>query len=1019
MAKSPVAREQMNPTAVQISDGQVQVPIPKCTTCRTTLIRTNGGAVETVVLPAVNPSATQTTVPVNVNGQPRVAVVGPSGYVSFLPPDDLLIGGTVVTADPTGFKIGTHVLANGRDPVTVDGETVSYGSKGLFVDGMPKTFDASPAKPAETKSSGADASATQSLPSATQSAPTSSLTRNGSTHTEEQNLRTTESNQLATGAHITGSVMLPIPNGGTTARLTEPTDQRPAQTLVPTTTVARTTGGIGAGLHSTGATAAAQSSVLNATGSDAPLTTTLVYNGQSEVFVKATFSDLALLSTTTTVRTSISNHGSGWITAVPIVVLPHGIWWHGGMRGGGRGFCFWPFCPAGGPPGGGGDSSDADPEEDEDPEEEKNSKKSEARRTTAPPTSRPTSTSYSNLATISFEGDPIPDPLNAAEFEDWGSTVYNRLVAAGFGDDVSDISGFYTGATGTLISSFVTATSAEGSGHATRTTSGGGVLGLGADGRTATTLPSSTIVRQAPSTNSKNLPVTSKSLFKPLSDCALTTEVNEGTTNTILTVGTYIFCECGSIIAGTNRQLGTSGSTYVVCAGTPYPTVSTIVNVPTTAKAPTTTTAPAKPKASQAVIIYREDSCDELGCSSSAHVWAIYPGQLIDPCKNGTTDFLFHFPKSEANEESDYSIKMEKLERDLSGRLLDSRYRTMMIGKALTRPTRPTKPTVTTLTRRWKWEAVSVANCQRPIAPSFTLKLQRTRQPKPIGGGPFMILRVSSWLTVAVILLALALQCALVVGDADFESVRVLMTEDSSGKGGDPEEKYWHESVFIDHELDYENQRTNLTSLTQAYLSTMSDLGAETWIIHGTLMGWWWNRKASRTTDAGRTCSDCTQIMPWDSDIDVHVSEDTMHFLASYYNMTIHTVRTTHAPQGKNYMLEINPKWVDGDPEDTFNQIDGRWIDMLSGVFIDITAVRRQRKHPGRLFCKDRHEYREADLFPLRDSVFEERPVKIPYNYAELLQEEYGRVSLTRTRFAGHWFNSTSMEWQRKSKGAT
>lgn len=331
------------PLAVQISDGQVQVPISKCTTCRTTLISTNGRAVETVVLPAVNPSATQTTVPVNVNRQPRVAVVGPSGYISLLPPDDLLIGGTVVTADPTGFRIGTHVVAEGRDPVTVDGETFSYGSKGLFVDGMPKTFAASPPKPAETNSLRADASATQSVPSATPSVPTSSLPLNGNTHTEEQDFSTTESNQLATGAHITGSVILPIPNGGTTARLTEPTDQKPSETLVSTTTGARRTSGTGAGLHSIGATALAQSSILNATGSDAPLTTTLVYNGQSEVFVKATFSDLALLSTTTTIRTSVSNHGSGWITAVPIVVLPHGIWWHGGIRGGGSGFCFWPF----------------------------------------------------------------------------------------------------------------------------------------------------------------------------------------------------------------------------------------------------------------------------------------------------------------------------------------------------------------------------------------------------------------------------------------------------------------------------------------------------------------------------------------------------------------------------------------------------------------------------------------------------------------------------------------------------
>ena len=54
-----------------------------------------------------------------------------------------------------------------------------------------------------------------------------------------------------------------------------------------------------------------------------------------------------------------------------------------------------------------------------------------------------------------------------------------------------------------------------------------------------------------------------------------------------------------------------------------------------------------------------------------------------------------------------------------------------------------------------------------------------------------MITRPPCWLALALVLLTLALQCAPVRGDADFESVRVLMTEDSSGKGGDPKEKYW------------------------------------------------------------------------------------------------------------------------------------------------------------------------------------------------------------------------------------
>ena len=44
----------------------------------------------------------------------------------------------------------------------------------------------------------------------------------------------------------------------------------------------------------------------------------------------------------------------------------------------------------------------------------------------------------------------------------------------------------------------------------------------------------------------------------------------------------------------------------------------------------------------------------------------------------------------------------------------------------------------------------------------------------------------------------------------------------------------------------------------------------------------------------------------------------------------------------------------------------------------------------------------EHDLFPLRDSQFEEKPVKIPYNYAWLLEEEYGRTSLTNTEFEGY-----------------
>ena len=161
--------------------------------------------------------------------------------------------------------------------------------------------------------------------------------------------------------------------------------------------------------------------------------------------------------------------------------------------------------------------------------------------------------------------------------------------------------------------------------------------------------------------------------------------------------------------------------------------------------------------------------------------------------------------------------------------------------------------------------------------------------------------------------------------------------------------------------------------------------------------------------------------------------------LASYYNMTIHTF---HVGAGvrRDYMLEVNPKYTDPSYDDTLNVIDARWIDIETGLFIDITAVRPHMTKKGIMCSKDQHEEKVSfplqslesstppaisptqiankplqveDLFPLRDSIFEDQPVKIPYNYDSLLTQEYENVALTKTTYSNHHFNSTSMEWER------
>ena len=236
----------------------------------------------------------------------------------------------------------------------------------------------------------------------------------------------------------------------------------------------------------------------------------------------------------------------------------------------------------------------------------------------------------------------------------------------------------------------------------------------------------------------------------------------------------------------------------------------------------------------------------------------------------------------------------------------------------------------------------------------------------------------------------------LVRADADFLDVRTHLEKDRSGKGGDPKDKYFHESTFHSHydgrfaakRLETFERLPHLTALIQTFLSTMADLGAETWIMHGTLLGWWWNQK----------------ILPWDSDLDVQVSEPTIGFLAKYYNMTEYHFKLPEVEAGRTYLMEVNPRYTIRSVEDTLNVIDARWIDTETGLFIDISTVRanhtaRAEGIEGALMCKDKHHYLEKDIFPLRDSFFEGIHVKIPYDYNYLLEEEYGRKALSQTTF--------------------
>lgn len=240
---------------------------------------------------------------------------------------------------------------------------------------------------------------------------------------------------------------------------------------------------------------------------------------------------------------------------------------------------------------------------------------------------------------------------------------------------------------------------------------------------------------------------------------------------------------------------------------------------------------------------------------------------------------------------------------------------------------------------------------------------------------------------------------------------REKLAKEWAGRGGAPGEKYFHESTFSGHydgrftdqALEREEQNAHLSALITTYLVFMNELNVETWIMHGTLLAWWWNQK----------------IFPWDDDLDVQVSEPGIHFLAENYNMTEHSFDIPGIGERK-YMLDINPHYIVRTTLDKQNVIDGRWIDTSSGLFIDITAVRAdesRRAHGdnGALLCKDSHRYYENDIFPLRRTVFEGVPAKVPYAYTKLLAEEYGRKSMTNAQFNGYTFSEELQRWVQTS----
>lgn len=149
-----------------------------------------------------------------------------------------------------------------------------------------------------------------------------------------------------------------------------------------------------------------------------------------------------------------------------------------------------------------------------------------------------------------------------------------------------------------------------------------------------------------------------------------------------------------------------------------------------------------------------------------------------------------------------------------------------------------------------------------------------------------------------------------------------------------------------------------------------------------------------------------------DWDLDAQVTNTTLATLAQKHNHTYWDFRSHELNITRQYLLDINPWFWERVRGDGANIIDGRFIDLSNGLFLDITGLAANDVNNTNVVeCKNEHRYNLSDIFPLRKSTFEGASAKVPYAYAQVLADEYTSQALTQNRFHNHTFDTSRGEW--------
>ena len=201
--------------------------------------------------------------------------------------------------------------------------------------------------------------------------------------------------------------------------------------------------------------------------------------------------------------------------------------------------------------------------------------------------------------------------------------------------------------------------------------------------------------------------------------------------------------------------------------------------------------------------------------------------------------------------------------------------------------------------------------------------------------------------------------------------------------------KNHYDTRFYKEYLDNKQRQAVLPIILKSFAEFMSTHDLQFIIMHGSLIGWWWNKES----------------LTWDEDIDLCVTLATLEVLDTLQEKT----------SDVDFLLDVNKYYQTRESANKHhtdaieqNRIDARYIYKQNGMYIDLTAL---APIDGKLISKCPHIYEIDHILPLQKSVFMGVDVWTPNNVEAVLHQEYGKQCTKNTECYNYCWDSSEKIW--------